>query len=79
MDKLHESALASPGAQSATIPSVVDFARRWLEAILDVAALEVIKAGVGQAVMANFGCYLFLFCGARRQLVLKPRVQVRHD
>lgn len=80
MEKLQESGLASPAAaKSATIHSDSDSVPGWLQAILDLAALEEKYWGSGLAVMARCGAKLFLFWVSRRQLDVKPRVQAGHD
>lgn len=80
MEKLQESGLASPAAPtSATIHADSDSALGWLDATLDLAALEGENGGFRLVVMDKFCAKLLLFCGSWRQLDRKPRVQAGHD
>ena len=60
MEKAQETAFGSPPSMSATIHSLIDSARRWLENLLHLAVLEGKKAGIGLAVMVGFGVRAFV-------------------
>jgi uncharacterized membrane protein YqjE len=55
MDKSPEYANASPPSVAATIHSLVDSVRGWLDNFLHLAVLEGKKAGIGLALMLGFG------------------------
>lgn len=55
MDKSQENANASPPSIAATIHSLVDSVRGWLDSFLHLAVLEGKKAGIGLALMLGFG------------------------
>jgi uncharacterized membrane protein YqjE len=55
MDKLPEYANASPPSIAATIHSLIDSLRGWLDNFLHLAVLEGKKAGIGLALMLGFG------------------------
>ena len=55
MDKSLENANASPPTIAATIHSLVDSVRGWLDNSLHLAVLEGKKAGIGLALMLGFG------------------------
>ena len=55
MDKSPEYANASPPSIVATIHSLIDSVRGWLDNFLHLAVLEGKKAGIGLALMLGFG------------------------
>ena len=55
LDKSPEYANASPPSIAATIHSLVDSVRGWLDNFLDLVVLEGKKAGIGLAMMLGFG------------------------
>ncbi len=60
MEKSQETAIALPPSMSATIGSLMDSARRWLENLLHLAVLEGKKVGIGLAVMVGLGVGAFV-------------------
>ena len=55
MDKSPKYANASPTSIAASIHSLVDSVRGWLDNFLQLAVLEGKKAGIGLALMLGFG------------------------
>ena len=55
MDKSLENANASAPSTAATLHSLVDSVRGWLDNFLDLVVLEGKKAGIGLALMLGFG------------------------
>lgn len=55
MDKSPEYANASPTSIAASIHSLIDSVRGWLDSFLQLAVLEGKKAGIGLALMLGFG------------------------
>ncbi len=55
MDKAPEYANASPPSIAATIHSLIDGVRGWLDNFLHLVVLEGKKAGIGLALMLGFG------------------------
>ena len=55
MDKSPEYATAAPPLTVATIHSLIDSVRGWLDSFLDLVVLEGKKAGIGLALMLGFG------------------------
>ena len=55
MEKSTEYANTSPPTVAATIHSLIDSVRAWLENFLHLAVLEGKKAGIGLALMLGFG------------------------
>jgi uncharacterized membrane protein YqjE len=55
MDKSPEYANASPPSIAATLHSLIDAVRGWLDNFLHLVVLEGKKAGIGLALMLGFG------------------------
>ncbi len=55
MDNSSEHADASTPSIAATLHSLIDSVRGWLDSILDLVVLEGRKAGIGLALMFGFG------------------------
>ena len=55
MDNSPEYANASAPATAATLHSLIDSVRGWLDSFLDLVVLEGKKAGIGLALMLGFG------------------------
>src|SRR5665647_48621 len=55
MDNSSEYANASARSTAATLHSLIDSVRGWLDSFLDLVVLEGKKAGIGLALMLGFG------------------------
>ena len=55
MDNSSEYANASAPSTAATLHSLIDSVRGWLDSFLDLVVLEGKKAGIGLALMLGFG------------------------
>jgi hypothetical protein len=55
MDNSSEYAKASAPSTAATLHSLIDSVRNWLDSFLDLVVLEGKKAGIGLALMFEFG------------------------